>query len=79
MDRFDERKPVHETDHEHHHDEHDHPHHETVRRDEDGDPTREGDVLGLPGAKMQHVARLHVAREHVSHRTSARAHVTTIT
>jgi len=53
MDRFDERKPVHDTDHEHHHhNEHDHPHYETVRRDEDADPAREGDVLGLGGAAV---------------------------
>ena len=49
MDRFDERKPVHETDHDH--DEHDHPHRDE-RHDEDTEPARKGDVLGLGGASV---------------------------
>ena len=50
MDRFDERKPVHET--EHHNDDDDHRHHEAIQRDENAEPAREGDILGLGGASV---------------------------
>jgi hypothetical protein len=53
MDRFDERKPVHETtEHDHHHHDHDHPHRDRRQLEEDGEPAREGDILGLGGAPI---------------------------
>jgi hypothetical protein len=54
MDRFDERKPVHQADHDehHHHDEHEPPHRDRHQGDEDTEPAREGDVLGLGGASV---------------------------
>ena len=53
MDRFDEHKPVRATDHhDDHHDNHDHPHDDAVRRDDDTEPLRKGDVLGLGGAAV---------------------------